>query len=76
MLGVLFGQQNNQRVRTELLVLLTPHVVRSQREAHDLTDELRDALRSAAAVPQVLKKLKPSGSDDPQAGVIRAVSDW
>ena len=75
-LGVLFGQQNNQRVRTELLVLLTPHVVRSQREAHDLTDELRDALRSAAAVPQVLKKLKPSGSDDPQAGVIRAVSDW
>ena len=75
-LGVVFGQQNNHRVRTELLVLLTPHVVRSQREAHDLTDELRDALRSAAAVPQVLKKLKPSGSDDPQAGVIRAVSDW
>lgn len=75
-LGVVFGQQNNRRVRTELLVLLTPHVVRSQREAHDLTDELRDALRNAAAVPQVLKKLKPSGSDDPQAGVIRAVSDW
>ncbi|MGE5517924.1 MAG: type II secretion system secretin GspD [Bacteroidota bacterium] len=40
-LGNLFGSTNNSRARTELLVLLTPHVVRNAVDAQAITDELR-----------------------------------
>jgi general secretion pathway protein D len=69
LIGVLAGQQDNERTRTELLVMLTPHVVRSQQESHALTEELRDALHNAAALPAEMRKIAPSGSDDPNAAV-------
>jgi general secretion pathway protein D len=68
-LGALAGTQNNARTRTELLVLLTPRVVRDQREAREATEELRQGLANAALVPQILQGLKPSGSNDPGARV-------
>lgn len=68
-LGALFGQQNNTRTRSELLVLITPHVIHDQRDALDLTQDLREQLPNAAAVPQVLQQLPLSGSDDPTAGL-------
>ena len=61
LLGALAGQQTNSRSRTELLVLITPHVVHDQRDARSLTDDLRDTLSGAAAVPQQLNQLQPSG---------------
>ena len=64
-LGALFGQQNNQRTRTELLVLITPHVVSDERSVDALTDDLRDTLAGAASVPGELSRLAPSGSSDP-----------
>jgi len=64
-LGGLFGQQNNSRTRTELLVLITPHVVADQRSIEALTEDLRDTLSSAALVPGQLANLPPSGSPDP-----------
>jgi general secretion pathway protein D len=64
-LGFLASQQSNTRDRTELLVLITPHVVRDQRDARALTEDLREALPNAAAVPQQLLRLPPSGSSDP-----------
>ncbi|WP_254070637.1 type II secretion system secretin GspD [Acidisphaera sp. L21] len=67
LLGALAGQQNNGRSRTELLVLITPHVVQDQRDARSLTEDLRDQLRGAAAVPQQLNRLPQSGSADPNA---------
>jgi general secretion pathway protein D len=70
-LGALFGQQSNSRTRDELLVLITPHVVHDQRDALALTEDLREELPSAAAVPQYLGNLPPSGSDDPGAPLIR-----
>ncbi len=65
LIGLLAGQQTNVRARTELLVLITPHVVHDQRDARALTEDLRDGLINAAAVPQTLQALPASGSADP-----------
>jgi general secretion pathway protein D len=67
LLGALLGQQNNSRTRTELLVLITPHVIEDQHSARALTEDLREQLINAAAVPQELKRLKPTGSPDPNS---------
>ena len=66
-LGFLAGNQNNTRTRTELLILITPHVIHDQRDARALTDDLRDQLIHAAAVPNLLNNLRPSGQSDPSA---------
>ena len=55
-LGFLAGTQNNSRSRTELLVLITPHVVHDQRDARALTKDLREQLINAAGVPYQLRK--------------------
>ena len=73
LLGVLAGSQSNVRTRTELLVLITPHVVHDQRDARALTEDLRDQLINAARVPQQLNPGFPSGSDDPNRRVRRSV---
>jgi general secretion pathway protein D len=69
LLGDLFGNQNNQRNRTELLVLITPHVIRTQSDAAELTADLRDALPNAAGVPAALTVLPAPASADPDAGL-------
>ena len=68
-LGFFAGTQNNSRTRTELLLLLTPRVVRDQRDAREATEELRQGLSNAALIPQLLQNLKQSGSNDPGAQV-------
>jgi general secretion pathway protein D len=67
LLGDLFATQNNQRNRTELLVLITPHVVRTQTDAADLTADLRAELPDAASVPAALAVMPSSSSADPDA---------
>jgi general secretion pathway protein D len=64
-LGFLAGQQTNSRTRTELLVLITPHVIHDQHDARALTQDLRDQMSNAAAVPQEMQTLPASGSADP-----------
>jgi general secretion pathway protein D len=64
-LGALAGTQNNTRTRTELLVLITPHIIHSQTDMRALTEDMREGLGHAAAVPYELKTLPPSGSPDP-----------
>jgi general secretion pathway protein D len=66
-LGLLAGNQDNRRDRTELLILITPHVIHDQRDARALTNDLREQLINAAAVPAMLNNLRPSGQDDPAA---------
>ncbi len=73
LLGLLAGRQDNVRGRTELLVLITPHVVHDQRDARALTEDLRDQLINAASVPDDLQRLGTSGSPDPQRRVRRAL---
>ena len=47
-IGPLFGVRNNMSRRTELLVVITPRVVRSPDQARAVTEELRERLRSLA----------------------------
>jgi general secretion pathway protein D len=67
LLGSLVSTQDNVRTRTELLVLITPHVIHDQRDARALTEDLRLTLKRAGLVPQELNALPASGSDNPNA---------
>ena len=49
-LGNLFGASTNSRGRTELLVLLTPHVVRNAADAQAITAELRRNIATIAPI--------------------------
>ncbi len=68
-LGSLLSNQNNTRDRTELIVLLTPHVIQDQRQARALTEDLRQSLLDAGLVPQQLPALRPGGSANPNAAL-------
>ncbi|OYV37951.1 MAG: hypothetical protein B7Z80_11415 [Rhodospirillales bacterium 20-64-7] len=68
-LGGLFGTQTNNRVREELLVLITPHVIRNQQQALDLTEDLQQQLPNAALVPGALQRQPFVGADDPDRAV-------
>ena len=70
-LGLLTGSQNNIRSRTELLILLTPHVLHDQRDARALTEDLREMLPRAAAMPDEVNHLRQGGSADPQENLRR-----
>ncbi|CAH2601841.1 Type II secretion system protein GspD [Rhodovastum atsumiense] len=76
LLGLLAGEQNNQRNRTELLVLITPHVIHDQRDARALTEDMRQELRNAAVTPAELQALPASGSDDPGRKLRDRVRRW
>jgi len=54
-LGNLFRDTGDNRTRTELMVLITPHVVDDLRKARKVTDELR---RKLPAVQSVLERAK------------------
>jgi len=64
-IGTLFSTQNNSRARTELLVLITPHVVHDQRDARSLTEDLRSQLINAGLVPQQLQRKGVPGLPNP-----------
>jgi general secretion pathway protein D len=49
-IGSLFGSTVNNKERTELIVLMTPRVVRDQREASLVTEEFRQKLKNASAI--------------------------
>jgi general secretion pathway protein D len=51
-LGHLFGDTTGGLVRTELVVLLTPRVVRTPVDARAVTEELRERIRLAAPQPR------------------------
>ena len=51
-LGGLFGSTSTSKTRTELVILITPHVIRNFEEADHATEELRDKLREIKKMPQ------------------------
>jgi len=65
LLGTLFSTQSKSRMRAELLVLITPHVIRDQRDARALTEDLRSQLINAGLVPQVVQHTPTTGSANP-----------
>ncbi|MCL5237667.1 MAG: hypothetical protein M1353_07460 [Nitrospirae bacterium] len=60
-LGYLFGSTNSTKARTELIVLLTPHVVRNQQEAADMTSEYLGRLKSVSKDQRIEEFVKDSG---------------
>lgn len=49
-LGFLFGQKTTSRTRRELIVLITPYVIRNQLDADTVSNELRQTLRLTVPV--------------------------
>jgi len=45
-IGALFGDQSNDTTRTELIILLKPHVLRTAEDGSAITEELRRKLRT------------------------------
>jgi len=72
-LNLITSQQTNTRTRTELLILLTPHVLHDQRDARALTEDLREQLPRAAVMPYELQHLPASGSEDPSRALRRSL---
>ncbi|MFW7269015.1 type II secretion system secretin GspD [Gluconacetobacter sp. Hr-1-5] len=72
-LGFLAGSQNNSRQRTELLILITPHVIHDERDAVSLMEDLRDTHPNAANVPDELTPMHTTGSADPLRPLRRQV---
>ena len=58
--GNLFGNTTVTTDRTELLVVITPRVVRSDVETRELSQELRDRMKGLSGLPS---PLKPSSSE-------------
>jgi len=74
LLGDAFANQNNQRTRTELLVLITPHIIRTQSDAAAFTADLREELPNASGVQSALSSLPASNAADPDADLNSRVS--
>ena len=45
-LGALFGQSTRNRTRSELLIMITPHVIRTPERFREMTEEIKDSLRN------------------------------
>ena len=54
LLGGLFGSQSRSDVRTELLVIITPRVLRSDEDARAINRELRDRMRGISFEPSLI----------------------
>jgi len=56
LVGGLFGTQTTQQDRSEVIVLLTPTIIRDPREARDLTDEYSRRFRSMEPINRAPRK--------------------
>ncbi len=50
-LGALFGTKSSEKNRTELLVVITPRVARTDADARQISRELRENLRALEPAP-------------------------
>jgi general secretion pathway protein D len=50
LLGSLFGKQSRNVTRSELIILITPHVIRTVERLQEMTQELKDSLRNVRQV--------------------------
>lgn len=69
-LGNLFKTTDDKTVRTELLVLLTPRVIRDSQDARDVTDELRQRLPSLKPLEMSIYQVPPPAPAGPQKPVV------
>jgi type II secretory pathway component GspD/PulD (secretin) len=68
-IGNLFGNTVDNKIRTELIILLTPHVVRNQQEAGDVTSDYVEKFKDSTKDKTINKFIKErrgkgQGADD------------
>lgn len=56
--GALFGTTTREKLRTELLVVITPKVVRTEVDVREVTDDLRERMKSFSNI-ESLQPTKP-----------------
>ena len=63
-LGALFGTQTKNVNRTELLVVITPRVVRSDQELREVTSEMRERMKALSTIDALKESGLPLGGQD------------
>lgn len=63
-LGGLFGNRQDTETRTELIILLTPTVIRSEQETNDVVDALIDGLDLTRPLVDEARRRQVGGSTD------------
>jgi len=70
-IGNLFGTTTNDNLRTELIILLTPHVIRDQQEAVDVTSDYIEKFKDSTkdkTINKFIKERKGKGQGDDDNG--------
>lgn len=67
-LGYLFGSKVNETTRNELIILLTPRVIRSQQEAGDVTSDYLDRYKAATKDEKIDEYIKDAGKKEESKG--------
>ncbi len=65
-LGSLFGVTENKSNRTELIVLITPHVIQSHEKLQEMSQELKDSLRNVRTMVNDTNKERAEDIQDAQ----------
>jgi len=63
-IGSLFGNTTDKNTRTELIILLTPHVMKNQQEAGDVTSDYVDRYKGSTKDKDINKFLKERGQKE------------
>jgi len=63
-LGYLFGSTIDETKRTELIILLTPRVMKNQQEARDITSDYVDRYRGSTKDKQIDEFIKDKGKKE------------
>ena len=77
-LGVAFRSDHDSTTRTELIILITPYVIRNREEAREVTDDFGariEGLNRLRRAMQPRRRLRPMAPEDPDAGVIPMDTD-
>ncbi len=65
-MGSLFGVTENKANRTELIVLITPHVIQSHEKLQEMSQELKDSLRNVRTMVDDTNKERAEDIQDAQ----------
>jgi type II secretion system protein D len=67
-IGSLFGNTTDKNTRTELIILLTPHVMKNQQEAGDVTSDYVDRYKGSTKDKDINKFLKERSQKEKSGG--------
>jgi len=67
--GALFGTKTQSSRRTELLIVITPRVIRTLQDAHEVSREMRERMRGLKTLVDEQRALLPPGFGDSSQAV-------